>query len=92
MRGEPNTIGVPTKWCPGVRERDYFKDSDLNYLGVLLALEESFQKIEHILEAGFYVVFPQDGLGTGRAQLATRAPKILKLIQDKISKLEEKFK
>ena len=29
MRGEPNAIGVPTKWRPQRDERAYFRDEDL---------------------------------------------------------------
>ena len=35
MRGEPNAVGVPTKWAPGSAPADFFCDDDLKDLAVL---------------------------------------------------------
>ncbi len=91
MRGEPNTIGIPTKWRPNTRASSYFGDSDLNYIGVRLAFTCTFDNIETILENGFNVVIPADGIGTGLAKLELTAPKIFALIQDRIADLEAKY-
>lgn len=92
MRGEPNVIGIPTKWKPTTSSTAYFSDSDWNYIGVKLSIENALNMIEKSLESGFNVYIPQDGIGTGLAKLDITAPKIFKIIEDKIKELEEKYK
>lgn len=87
MRGEPNSIGVPTKWRPGRQERDYFTDADLNDRDVWHAIRGAFERIRKALETGHDVVIPTDGLGTGLAELPARAPKIHALIEAFIASL-----
>lgn len=80
MRGEPNAIGVPTKWRPGRLEADYFSDADIRNRDVWHAIHEAFERIREALRAGHIVVIPYDGLGTGLAELPIRAPKIHAMI------------
>ena len=87
MRGEPNTVGVPTKWGPASIEIAYFKDDDWDYPGVRIAIEAAFVAIRMYLDAGYDVVIPADGLGTGRAQLRERAPRIAREIDERIEEL-----
>lgn len=88
MRGEPNAIGVPTKWSLGTRPQDYFTDEDLQNPDVRHAIREAFQQMRAALTVGKDVVIPADGLGTGLAQLPTRAPKIHAWIKAEIVALE----
>lgn len=92
MRGESNAIGVPTKWCPGTDTLDYFDDHDWQGCAVHMAIDGAFNAIEAALELGKDVVIPSDGLGTGLAELPTRAPKIHAYIEDRIRELEEKYR
>jgi hypothetical protein len=70
-RGEPNTFGLATKWGPGTEAEDYFGD---NYASeqvmkrdiMMLAFRAKNYKKIHII----------NGIGEGRAQLPTRAPKL----------------
>jgi hypothetical protein len=87
MRGEPNTIGVPTKWRPGREERDYFTDADIRDREVWHAIYSAFEKIRAALEAGQNIIIPADGLGTGLAELPTRAPKLHAAIEKAILEL-----
>ncbi len=87
MRGEPNAIGVPTKYKPTTVPNAYFKDSDWEYDGVRIAIESAFVALRMYLDAGYDVVIPADGLGTGRAQLRARAPRILREIEERIEGL-----
>lgn len=105
MRGEPNSIGVPTKWTPFRTDRSYFTDDILDPTHppggptqvsrfsrnqmVIDAIDEAFSKLRNHLAADGIVVIPADGLGTGLAQLPTRAPRIHRYIEDWISRLEE---
>lgn len=87
MRGEPNAIGVPTKWRPGRADRDYFSDDDAKDRDVWHAIHGAFQRIRAALSDGRNVVIPADGLGTGLAELPTRAPKLHAMIEDAIKRL-----
>lgn len=87
MRGEPNVVGVPTKWRPERGESAYFKDSDIDDPDVRHAIMEAFEKMRQALNAGRNVVIPKDGLGTGLAELPTRAPRIHVWIENTIAEL-----
>jgi hypothetical protein len=89
MRGEPNTIGVPTKWGPDRRESAYFTDSDQFYPGVRNAIDKAFRQIREALDAGRNVVIPADGLGTGLAELPIRAPELHAMIEAAIEGLND---
>lgn len=65
-RGEPNAIGLPTKYTPYA----YLSDVDYDlWLGV-------FQRRLAELQKWPVVVYPYDGIGTGLAALETSAPRI----------------
>jgi hypothetical protein len=87
MRGELNSIGVPTKWLPARTEKSYFSDKDADNPEVRSAIVGALNKIEACLQAGHDVVIPEDGLGTGLAELPTRAPRIHRYIQARISRM-----
>jgi hypothetical protein len=74
MRGEPNALGVPTKWSPHMGDKAFFSDSD--WEKVLDAIEYPFWVCEAWLLFGKNVVLPEDGLGTGLSELPTRAPRL----------------
>jgi hypothetical protein len=86
MRGEPNAIGIPTKNAPDLRESSFFSDQDLDRVKGFI--DAAFDRINHKLKQGYKVVIPTDGVGTGLAQLPTRAPKIHDYINRKIEELE----
>lgn len=88
MRGEINTIGVPTKWRPTRRATAYFSDADWDYIGVQLSVKSAFVSAQMFLDAGFDIVIPTDGLGTGLADLPHRAPRIHAAIEQLIKDLE----
>lgn len=89
MRGEPNAIGVPTKWAPERRPSAYFSDDDRLNRNVWHAIREAFDKMRVALDAGRNVVIPSDGLGTGLAELPSRAPKLHAMIEAAIASLQE---
>lgn len=89
IRHERNAVGLPTKWRPGREEADYFTDEDSRNRDVWHAIHEAFEKMRKALAEGRNVVISAAGLGTGRAQLATRAPRLLEKIQATIVALEK---
>lgn len=87
-RGEPNTVGIPTKWKPSMTEDSFFTDDD--YDAVAPKIYEAFDRLGRIMYIGSgIVVWPSDGIGTGLAQLEKRAPKIFALIQERKAMLEK---
>lgn len=85
MRGEPNAIGIPTKRAPYADESSYWSDADYDRVEELV-YQSFWRPYWHIQSEGV-VIIPSDGLGTGRAELPTRAPKIMKLIEEEVGKL-----
>jgi hypothetical protein len=77
MRGEPNAVGIPTKISPYI----YARDDTLPYFAREMGAE--FFKLQTHLWAGQgKIVWPEDGIGTGLAELESRAPKVWRLLQD----------
>lgn len=83
MRGEPNTIGIPTKKKPSMAKDSFFMDSeyDMN----IKFIDEAFAKIPK----GGIVVYPPL-IGTGRAQLPTKAPKTYQYLYRRLQEVVEK--
>jgi hypothetical protein len=88
MRGEPNAVGIPTKWAPHSGPAAYFTDDDWNREDVRCAIYAAFDQLAAALRSGGRIAISADGLGTGRAELATRAPRIARHIADRIAALE----
>lgn len=91
MRGEPNSIGVPTKWSPNKHWESYFNDNDWLNDKVSLAIHCAFRAMRGALDAGRNVFIPSDGLGTGLAELPRRAPRIHREIEERIAALERRY-
>lgn len=89
MRGEPNSVGVRTKRCPGIGENAYWSDGLLETNMDLV--DKDFRKVEGYLKNGVTVVIPTDGLGTGLSALASRAPTTLDYINQWIEDLEDQY-
>lgn len=68
MRGEINAFGIPTKHAPGMSYADFFHDDEAG--DILPLWEEAFDE----LKRRPLVIWPLDGIGTGRALLAVHAP------------------
>lgn len=88
MRGEPNAIGVVTKWEPGTDGRDYFNDQHPDCKRLV---SSGFFEIEIALADGRTVYFPADGIGTGLSELPKRAPELHNLITDCVADLARRF-
>ena len=77
-RDEPNAVGIPTKWRPGAKAEDYYGYAALAI--VRPAIQERFRELAAHLAKGGDVVWPEDGVGTGRAQLERYAPNIARYL------------
>lgn len=87
MRGERNAVGIPTKRKPERGFDAYFSNQD--FPRFLRAAEKDIERLlKHSVNG--VVIWPKDGIGTGLAQLPTRAPIIWKYIEN-IRKILEKI-
>lgn len=86
MRGEPNTIGIPTKKSPSYKEDAFFSDDEFEQNKA--AIDAAFDTLMRaVTETVRSIVIPSDGLGTGRAQLDTRAPLTFAYLQKRLAEL-----
>lgn len=81
MRGEPNSIGIPTKKKPSNTPDSFFTDAELE--SNKAAIDAAFAKIP----VGKTVVIPEDGLGTGLADLPNKAPLTFEYLKSKLREL-----
>lgn len=89
-RGEQNAVGVPTKRAPSMSEDAFFCDADdAPGSRVRKEIDEAFDRLEAHLRSGGVVVWPEDGIGTGRAQLQIHAPAVWKRLIDRYRGLEK---
>lgn len=75
MRGEPNAVGIPTKSSPNRFAEDKFA---LAFLQVWVV---RFEDLDYHLTTIGDVVWPEDGIGTGLADMANRAPKLWQTLE-----------
>ncbi|MBB4657523.1 hypothetical protein [Parvularcula dongshanensis] len=80
MRDEPNAIGIATKRTPSRADDAYWSDKD--YSRNVACLEHDFRSVAAALRRGELVVWPLDGIGTDRADLANRAPRTFEKLQE----------
>lgn len=84
MRGVVNAHGIRTKWGPGRAPGDYYAEGEGHTHNLAIALQfvnEDFAVVHEWAKAGGLVVCPLDGIGTGLAELPTRAPTVMALIR-----------
>lgn len=86
MRGEPNAIGIATKWLPTMDEMAFFCDGDYDRIAKII--DEDFNPLYAAVEKGKTVIFPSDGIGTGLSEMPTRCPQLYKLVRDNIRMLK----
>lgn len=87
IRGAPNALGIPTKLRPSMGPDAFLNDDHLDDGPVREAIDAGLGLIAAHHEAGGIVVIPNDGLGTGLAQLPSRAPKLYRYICDRLAAL-----
>ena len=86
MRGEPNCVGIPTKKFPNNRDDAFFTDLELEQNKA--AIDHAFDFLFHkISKAEQTIVIPANDIGTGRAQLESRAPLTFAYLQKRLEDL-----
>jgi len=77
-----NSIGVPTKRAPSMSEGSFFSDQQDEQQAIIRSLSEVGIKYKE----GYSIVFPLDGLGTGRAKMEEKSPKLFEMMNEIIGK------
>lgn len=70
IRDCPNSIGIPVKRLPSMKNGSFFSDLPDEEK----AIKESLSKINSKLNSYDYIVFPFQGIGTGRALMYKTSP------------------
>lgn len=86
MRGEPNTIGIPTKKKPDTTEDSYYTDAEFE--NNKKKMNYAINLIIRAIREGKTVVFPSAGVGTGLAKLQEKAPRTYEFLQKTLKALE----
>lgn len=86
-RGEPNAIGICTKKAPTYDPADFFTDHE--YMHNISGIVNDFKRVFAYLALDGVVVWPEDGIGTGIADLQNKAPHTLKFIENLVDSLKQ---
>lgn len=71
MRGEPNAIGIRVKKSPSMDSSSFYTDDEYNIN--INKIAEDLLRLNQVSQ-GKTIIFPEDGIGTGRAMLDQTAP------------------
>lgn len=86
IRGQQNAFGIPTKKYPSFNNNAFYTDTEL--IQNKIKIDQAINKILASLPKYKVLVFPEDGLGTGLAQLNTKAPLTFKYLNEQLSILK----
>lgn len=82
IRGLDNAIGIDTKKDRGTFDTSYFTDEDFDAFKA--QVDEAIKKA---VDSGKPIVIPEGGIGTGKAQLDKKAPKLFDYLQKQLDSL-----
>ena len=85
-RGHANSVGVATKRAPDREDSAYWTDADYERITAIID-HDLAPAFDHI-RLGGTVVCPSAGLGTGRAELPSRAPRVFAYLRQSIIRLK----
>jgi len=83
IRGLPNAIGIDTKKDRGWTAQSFFSDND--YSVFVKHVDDVMQRVK---ASGKIIVLPADGIGTGKAKLKEKAPKLFDYLTMKLNELK----
>ena len=85
-RGHTNAVGVATMRAPDREDSAYWTDADYDRITTVID-HDLAPAFDHI-RLGGTVVCPSAGLGTGRAELPSRAPRVFAYLRQSIIRLK----
>ncbi len=87
IRELPNAMGIPTKRRPSLHATAFY--SDINY-------EKQCEKIKAVVDQILIricmyqrIILPEDGLGTGLADLPNKSPKTYKFLLEQLERIAD---
>jgi hypothetical protein len=83
IRSLDNAIGIDTKKNRGVSEDSYLTDNDFEWFK-----NHVDEQINLAKNSGKTIVIPEDGIGTGKAKLKEKAPKLFEYLQNGLNNLK----
>ena len=86
-RGFANAVGVATKRVPERTASAYWTDAD--YDRVIAIIDRDLAPVFDHVRQGGTVVCPASGLGTGLAELPSRAPRVFAYLRERIILLKQ---
>ena len=86
MRGEPNTIGIATKRYPSMDDDAFMSDDNETDRITVYA---DLAKVVGMWNSGHQIVAPEMGIGTYRAKLIEKAPKLYATIYETFAKMSK---
>jgi len=81
IRDEPNAMGIPTKRLPSMNDNAFFGQDIAEEKA---AITTAINKIMAARESGKNVIFPEDGVGTGLANLQEKSPEVHAHLQSEL--------
>lgn len=90
IREEKNAMGIPTKKYPGYNTKAYYTDVELNANKAKIdnAVNNIVYKLKNKKVQYKGIILPEDGLGTGLADLKNKAPETFEYLNKKIKELK----
>lgn len=87
IRGSNNAMGIPTKKFPSLRDDSFYSDDE--FVEQSDYIRTAVDRIISRCEKGEFsrLALPKDGLGTGLAQLNSRAPQVFAFLQLELDRL-----
>ena len=89
IRDLSNTIGIPTKKYPSNHASSFYSDTE--YDKNIAKIDYAIEKIIILSKKYKYVILPEDGFGTGLADLPKKAPKTFDYLVKAVDSLKTKI-
>ena len=91
IRDLKNSAGIPTKKLPSNKSKAFYSDDELEQN--MMKIDTAIALIKDKMKLPEYttLVFPENGIGTGLAKLASKAPRTFKYLNYKIRQMKKWF-
>lgn len=89
MRGEPNALGICTKWKPSTFPNSYFYDYQFDETRRIV--DDDLNNLISILDLGFDIVIPAAPFGSGLSKLDKTSPLLYEYLNDRILRLMDLY-
>lgn len=90
IRDQPNAFGIPTKKLPSLLNEAFYTDDEFDQNKS--QIDGAIELIKQNLPNYKGIIYPESGLGTGLAQLDTRAPRTFEYLTKSVQELIEYVK